>query len=136
MHILSEQRTRTSNQLIVATTVAVIVVIVLITLSIFTDERGDDNLTETPSVPMASFFTRLNVRSGPGINFYPPIGQFTEGQSTEILGTNLDGSWLKVYFGIGEGWVYASPVNIKGDISDLPREIGPPTPAPTHTSES
>ena len=85
----------------------------------------------TPSAPMARFVSGINVRSGPGTNFNPPIGQFAANTTAEILGTNLDGSWLKVRYGSGEGWVFAQLVESDGDINNLPREAGPPTPIPT-----
>jgi uncharacterized protein YraI len=84
----------------------------------------------TPDGPTARFENGINVRRGPGTNFVPPIGQFTANQTTEILGTNLDGSWLKVRYGSGEGWVYAPLVTVEGDISSLPAETGPATPVP------
>ncbi|GAB4511856.1 MAG: hypothetical protein OHK0046_10510 [Anaerolineae bacterium] len=86
-----------------------------------------------PTVPIARFVNGINVRSGPGTNFNPPIGQFTANQEAEVLALNLDGSWLKVRYGTGEGWVFANLVEIVGDIASLPREAGPPTPFPTNT---
>ncbi|MFN8528472.1 MAG: CARDB domain-containing protein [Anaerolineae bacterium] len=85
----------------------------------------------TPNVPTASFTQAINVRRGPGTNFDPPLGTFAVGQTTEILGTNLDGTWLKVRFGSGEGWVYGPLTTITGSIAQLPREAGPATPIPT-----
>ena len=88
------------------------------------------SVTNTPSVPMANFNSAVNVRLGPGLTF-GILGMFSSGQSTEILGANLDASWLKVNFGNGVGWVFAQLAEVQGDISSLPREIGPPTPVPT-----
>ncbi|MFW5772584.1 MAG: SH3 domain-containing protein, partial [Phototrophicaceae bacterium] len=85
----------------------------------------------TPDTPTALFTTGINVRSGPGTNFNPPIGQFAANSTAEILSVNLDGSWLKVRYGSGEGWVYAPLVEVQGSIDDLPREQGPPPPPPT-----
>lgn len=87
--------------------------------------------TATPSVPTARFTTGINVRAGPGTNFNPPIGQFAPNQTAEILALNQTGSWLKVRYGSGEGWVFAQLVEVEGNVSGLPREVGPPTPAPT-----
>lgn len=85
----------------------------------------------TSSVPMARFTTGINVRSGPGTNFNPPIGQFAANTSAEILAVNPAGSWFKVRYGsTGEGWVFAQLVEVEGDITSLPREVGPPTPVP------
>jgi uncharacterized protein YgiM (DUF1202 family) len=80
--------------------------------------------------PTASFADGINVRRGPGTNFTPPIGVFTAGQSTEILSLNLDGTWYKVRYGGGEGWVYAPLTTVTGSTDALPREAGPPTPLP------
>ncbi len=85
----------------------------------------------TPDTPTALFTTGINVRSGPGTNFNPPIGQFAANSTSEILSVNLDGSWLKVRYGSGEGWVYRPLVEIQGSIDNLPREQGPPPPPPT-----
>jgi len=89
-------------------------------------------LPPTPSVPTAIATTSINVRSGPGIIYDPPIGAFREGDSAEILATNPNGTWLKIRRGAtGEGWVATSLVDIEGDITGLPREEGPPPPEPT-----
>jgi hypothetical protein len=84
-----------------------------------------------PTVPTARFAQGINVRSGPGLNFAPPIGAFTANQTAEILSLNLDGTWFKVRFGNGEGWVFAQLATVEGNINNLPREVSPPTPIPT-----
>ncbi len=86
--------------------------------------------TATPDKPTARFITRVNVRSGPGTNFHPPIGQFSANMSAEILALNPAGTWLKVQYRSGEGWVFADLATIQGDIALLPHEVGPPTPIP------
>lgn len=86
----------------------------------------------TPSVPMARFNSGINVRSGPGTNFDPPIGTFAANTATEILALNPAGDWYKVRYLNGEGWVYGPLVTVEGgSISGLPREVGPPPPPPT-----
>ncbi len=87
----------------------------------------------TPSKPTATFAQGINVRSGPSTAFNPPIGAFIAGQSTEILAINTDGTWYKVQYGSGVGWVYAALAQPSGDIASLPRDPGPPIPtaAPT-----
>jgi uncharacterized protein YgiM (DUF1202 family) len=87
--------------------------------------------TSTPDVPTARFTGGINVRSGPGTNFNPPIGSFTANETAEILALNTQETWLKVRYGGGEGWVFASLVEIQGSTASLPREVGPPTPVPT-----
>lgn len=80
--------------------------------------------------PTASFAQGTNVRRGPGLDFDPPIGAFSAGQSTEILAANTDGQWYKVRYGGGEGWVNAGLVTTTGNLSSLPRDPGPPHPTP------
>jgi len=84
----------------------------------------------TSNVPTASFTQGINVRRGPGTNFEPPIGVFAAGQTSEILSLNLDGTWYKVRYGGGEGWVYAPFTTASGNTANLPREAGPPPPPP------
>jgi uncharacterized protein YraI len=87
----------------------------------------------TPSKPTATFAQGINVRSGPSTAFNPPIGAFVAGQSSEILAINTDGTWYKVQYGSGVGWVFAALAQPSGDIASLPRDPGPPIPtaAPT-----
>ncbi len=84
----------------------------------------------TPSTPTASFAQGVNVRRGPGLEFDPPIGAFAAGQTTDILAVNPAGSWYKVRYGGGEGWVFAALTTAAGDIASLPRDPGPPVPTP------
>lgn len=86
--------------------------------------------TPTPSAPMASFVNTINVRAGPGTNF-DAIGVLSEDDTTEILAVNPNGTWLKVRYLTREGWVFARLATVEGNITDLPREAGPPTPIPT-----
>lgn len=85
----------------------------------------------TPSTPTASFSQGVNVRRGPGLVFDPPIGAFAAGQTTDILAVNPAGSWYKVRYGGGEGWVFAALVTAAGDVASLPRDPGPPVPTST-----
>jgi hypothetical protein len=78
--------------------------------------------------PRASFEGLVNVRRGPSTNFIPPIGTFNAGDTAEILSLNTNGTWLKVRFAGGEGWVLRELVNTEGDLNALPREAGPPIP--------
>ena len=86
--------------------------------------------TGAPSntAPIAKFEGVVNVRSGPSTNFEPPLGTFQAGQQTEILSQNNDGTWFKVKFATGEGWIFAQITKTEGDIASLPREAGPPIP--------
>lgn len=80
------------------------------------------------SAPIAKFEGVVNVRRGPSTNFEPPLGTFQAGQQAEILSQNNDGTWFKVKFATGEGWVFAQITKTEGDIASLPREVGPPIP--------
>lgn len=75
-----------------------------------------------------TFIQTLNVRSGPGLVFNPPIGILTAGQTTDVLARNPAGDWLKVRYLDGEGWVFAQLVTLSGDASALPVDAGPPAP--------
>lgn len=84
----------------------------------------------TPNVPTARFTTGINVRSGPGTNFEPPIGNFAANDTSEILALNTNGTWYRVRFRGTDGWVFAQLAEVTGDLSGLPREVGPATPVP------
>jgi len=86
--------------------------------------------TDTPSRPTVTITTGANVRRGPGQVFDPPIGSLAVGQTAEILAVNPAGTWYKIRFYNGEGWVSAQVVSVTGDIASLPRELGPATPIP------
>ncbi|RMG70527.1 MAG: SH3 domain-containing protein [Chloroflexi bacterium] len=90
--------------------------------------------SDAAAVPMALFDRQQNVRRGPGTEFVPILGTFAPGDQAEILSLNLTGDWFKVRFGDGEGWVYAPYVTVQGSTSNLPREVGPPTPIPQPTA--
>lgn len=85
-------------------------------------------ISATSAIPMGHFQGIVNVRRGPSTNFEPPLGTFQAGQSTEILALNTDGTWLKVRFAGGEGWVFRQIVETDGPVDSLPREAGPPIP--------
>lgn len=82
----------------------------------------------TSTTPIAKFEGAVNVRRGPSTNFEPPIGTFNAGQSAEVLALNTDGTWLKVRFSGGEGWVFREIVKTEGAVESLPREAGPAIP--------
>lgn len=94
------------------------------------DEGGEDEPEPTPSSPVATFNQGVNLRRGPGTNFNPPISSYATGQTADILAINPAGDWYKVRGSNGEGWVFASLVSVSGDVDDLPRDPGPPTPVP------
>jgi uncharacterized protein YraI len=75
----------------------------------------------------------LNVRSGPGGVYQPPLGRLANGTEVDILGKQLasDGAlwWLVPFSGSwnGRGWIYAS-YTIARNTDDVPWIIAPPTP--------
>ncbi len=77
---------------------------------------------------------RLNVRSGPGMN-YEVLGQFAVDDVLYPVGANADLTWLVVPFRGANAWVAAYLVDIHGNLNDLPIITPPPspTPAPTET---
>ncbi len=85
----------------------------------------------TPSVATARFTMGVNVRSGPGTNYAPPIGSFAAGDTAEITGVNPAGTWYEVRYYNTEAWVAAQYVEVLGDASGIPVDQGPPPPANT-----
>jgi uncharacterized protein YgiM (DUF1202 family) len=70
--------------------------------------------------------TAVNVRSGPGTK-YKVLGQIKAGQVVTTLDQNEDGSWVRIQFKDGEGWVAVSAVIMAG---------GSPSPTPVVTEEA
>lgn len=89
--------------------------------------------SNTPSVPTARMLQGVNVRSGPGLAFNPPIGSLAANDQAEILAVNTDSTWYKIRYYNGEGWVFAQLVSTTGNLASLPIDPGPPTPFPTNT---
>ena len=92
--------------------------------------------TELPSCRVVSNF--LNLRSGPGVVYEPPLQTLTSGTVLIPFAKNGDGSWLEVQLQ-GEsitGWVSAGGqfISCSFDPSGLPQGQIPPTPIPTNTS--
>lgn len=87
--------------------------------------------TATPSKPMASFTTGVNVRRGPDTLFEPPIGSFAANDTAEILAVNTSRTWYKVRYYNGEGWVFGNLLSVSGDTANLPVDPGPPVPTLT-----
>ncbi|MBN1218697.1 MAG: SH3 domain-containing protein [Anaerolineae bacterium] len=73
----------------------------------------------------------MNVRGGPGTN-YPVIGTAPAGASSTAVGRNNDASWVQVQYPPGSGdtgWVYASLVQIDGDVQAV-TVVQAPAPPP------
>ncbi len=60
---------------------------------------------------------RINMRSGPGIN-YQVLDVVQEGERFQVIARNSDGSWLRICCVADEpGWVYAELVTVEGDLT-------------------
>jgi hypothetical protein len=100
-------------------------------------------LTETPSPsPLCTVVTEgLNLRTGPGTVYEPPLGAMPQGMALIPLAFNPigfpNGQWLQVEAqDSGQtGWVSAGPqfVECNVDVTGLPPGIAPPTPTPIPT---
>lgn len=86
--------------------------------------------TPTSSAPQVRVTTGANIRSGPGLVFDPPIGSLAAGATAEILAVSTSGTWYRIQFYNGDGWISGSTVEVQGDTASLPREAGPATPVP------
>jgi uncharacterized protein YraI len=85
----------------------------------------------TPSVPMASPSGQaVNCRSGPSLG-WEVVTLLQYGQSAEIVGKTIDGSWLEVKppsSGDNPCWVSAGVVTATGDLSRVQAIAPPPVP--------
>ncbi len=95
--------------------------------------------TPTPaSEPICSVVSvSLNLRSGPGTEFDPPIGALLQNAEMRPLARNADASWVEVEVASNgrQGWVSAAPqfIACNVDVSTLLPGIIPPTPTATNT---
>ncbi|MGQ9787325.1 MAG: Ig-like domain-containing protein, partial [Anaerolineae bacterium] len=98
-----------------------------------TAEAIDEVLGE----PMVIALVGVNVRSGPGIEYTPPIGWLARGQSARITGRNAEGSWWQIEYppdSAQRGWVSARPqYTTARNAQEVPIVPAPPTPTPTST---
>ena len=78
----------------------------------------------------------LNMRSGPGIAYDPPLRALNAGTPLRVLARNVAADWLQVEVQPAgtPGWVATRFVNCIGDVQTLPVGQTPPTPQPTATS--
>ncbi len=79
----------------------------------------------------------LNLRSGPGTNYTPPISNLTLNSTVRMVARNADSNWLQIEtIPPGKtGWVAAAAqfVDCTAPVTSLPLGIIPPTPTPTAT---
>jgi hypothetical protein len=100
-----------------------------------TPEGPTETPTEVPSCLVVA--NALNLRSGPGLPYDPPLQTLSSGTVLLPFAKNGDGSWLEVQLQ-GEattGWVSSEGqfVSCNFDPSGLPLGQIPPTPTPTNT---
>ncbi len=65
-----------------------------------------------------SAFRRVNVRSGPGME-YQRIGTLEPGSSADITGRTVDNEWLQIDFNGREGWLAYFVVTVSGDLDRI-----------------
>lgn len=86
--------------------------------------------TPTPQGVVATITRAVqNVRSGPGM-VYDVIGQLNQGEQIQVIGANLDFTWLVIPFRGQQGWISRSILDTFGDLNTLPIVAAPPTPTP------
>lgn len=102
--------------------------------------------TATPRPPVATGTTAqctvlvfsLNLRSGPGISYDPPLGALPNGTLLQPLQRNAATTWIRaqVIGGGPSGWVSAGDqfLDCNIDLTTLPLGVIPPTVTPTPTT--
>ena len=96
---------------------------------------GQAEQRPAPAIPAVAIAlpATLDVQAGPGPN-YAAIGQVASGEEMDILGRDEFWTWFYVRSPVGEGWIPASRVAIRGDASNTPLNrttIAAERPAPT-----
>jgi len=89
------------------------------------------SLTPTAGQPLATFAQGVNIRSGPGVEFQPPIGSIPAGEVAEIVARTAAADWYKIRYQGIEGWVLGELVVVIGDLNRIPVEAAPPLPPTT-----
>jgi hypothetical protein len=90
----------------------------------------------TPTIPLVTTTTDLNIRSGPGMA-YPVVGLMLAGQTARVTGQSADEEWWQIEFlGVAEqrGWISAKYTTPQNAI-DVPIVQAPPPPLPTSTPQ-
>lgn len=86
--------------------------------------------TATPDSPYLVITRAVqNVRTGPGLN-YDVIGQLQEGDTAQVIGANIDFSWVVISFRGGQGWLSRGILDLFGNVNQIPVMAPPPTPTP------
>jgi hypothetical protein len=92
----------------------------------------------TPCVPNVVANSPVNVRSGPGTDYEPPIGSLPQGGSAGVAGKSDDGTWWYIEFPAGSGghgWISGSVVTAYCIPSTLASVAAPPLPTAKPTKE-
>jgi len=102
-----------------------------------TNTPGPPTDTPVPTVTLEGNWVqvtaqRLNVRSGPGLN-YDRVGQIEAGEQYEIMGTSADYTWVVIDTDTGIGWVSVQYVDVIGNLATVPIIQPPPSPTPAAT---
>ena len=92
----------------------------------YTAARGDFSRLATISSGLTGSQPRgivnvaaLNVRAGPGTS-YPKLGAVVGGTTQRLTGVSGDGMWVRAETNAANGWLYASMVVTRGNVSQLP----------------
>jgi hypothetical protein len=84
--------------------------------------------------PIVTASIGVNVRSGPGIEYQPPIGWLAQGNTARITGRSADGTWWQIEYPPNtqrRGWVSAKPQYTTAlDTDNVPIAPAPPLPTP------
>lgn len=75
--------------------------------------------TAVPPIIAVVNVDRLNVRSGPGVD-YDLVATIDEGETVELTGRLINGSWWQICCMLGEsGWVIGEAVDLPADAENL-----------------
>ncbi|NIO68795.1 MAG: SH3 domain-containing protein, partial [Anaerolineae bacterium] len=77
----------------------------------------------------------LNVRTGPGVA-YPIIGGLSRGDTVEVTGKNVAGTWLQIAYSGREAWIAAAYVDLSDSLVTVPVVSAPLLPTPSAAMES
>ncbi len=72
---------------------------------------------------------RQNVRSGPGLE-YDVLGQLQQGETAQVIGANVDFTWVVIEYRGQQGWLATYLLDVSGDQRTVPIITPPPTPTP------
>ncbi len=82
------------------------------------ERRATPLVRRSSSNTFASAFRRVNVRSGPGIEFQR-IGVLEPDSTADITGRTADDEWLQIDYQGQRGWIAYFVVSITGSLDDI-----------------